>query len=565
MIVSAALYARVSTSNQEEEATIDSQVAAIEQYIQKHGYDLPTDFYFLDQAVSGACLERPSLDRLRHLASDGAFSVVVCYSPDRLSRNYPHQWVIMDELQRNGVRVEFVNQPDLGDNPQAQLLLGVQGLFAEYERAMIKERLRMGRLYKMRTGQLMHNAPPYGYRYISLNEAGGSCWVIDEREAEAVRQIFAWYTGREKLTLWQITERLNESYPHALRRAKKWQYSIVQKILQRTAYVGKTHFNKERIRPEIIGTPRITGRGKRRAMQTELRSEEEWTEVEIPPLINEATWNHAQELLRMNQKFAPRNNKNHFYLLRSLLVCSTCGYTLQGRCQKGSIYYYCEYGGKNRPPDVPKHTRLIAGEIIEPVVWDAIADLLKNPKQIVVAWEAETAKQETTPDELSRLQARQQKLERQWVRLLDVFQEGLLTKAELIKRKQRLEQERQKITERIEQIQRREKQESIKAQMIDEFSAFCANAQTALENPAPEVKQEVLRLLVEKIVVEDDAITIKHIIPTDDSCRLLPCGIMQKYPIGKPEPTPTTAVCTPCLLTCSATSRIKAACTARLR
>lgn len=85
----------------------------------------------------------------------------------------------MDELQRNGVRVEFVNQPDLGDNPQAHLLLGVQGLFAEYERAMIKERLRMGRLYKMRTGQLMHNAPPYGYRYISLNEAGGSCWVID--------------------------------------------------------------------------------------------------------------------------------------------------------------------------------------------------------------------------------------------------------------------------------------------------------------------------------------------------------------------------------------------------
>jgi site-specific DNA recombinase len=160
MIVTAALYARVSTPNQDEEATIDSQVAAIEGYIQKRGYDLPPEFYFLDRAVSGARLERPALDRLRHLASDGAFSVVVCYSPDRLSRNYPHQWVIMDELQRHGVRVEFVNQPDLGDNPQAQLLLGVQGRFAEYERAMIKERLRMGRLYKIRTGQLMHRKSP---------------------------------------------------------------------------------------------------------------------------------------------------------------------------------------------------------------------------------------------------------------------------------------------------------------------------------------------------------------------------------------------------------------------
>ena len=116
MIVTAALYARVSTPNQEEEATIDSQVAAIERYMQDRGYDLTSEFYFLDKAVSGARLDRPALDRLRHLASDGAFAMVVCYSPDRLSRSYPHQWVIMDELQRNGVRVEFVNQPDLGEN-----------------------------------------------------------------------------------------------------------------------------------------------------------------------------------------------------------------------------------------------------------------------------------------------------------------------------------------------------------------------------------------------------------------------------------------------------------------
>jgi hypothetical protein len=56
----------------------------------------------------------------------------------------------------------------------------------------------------------------------------------------------------------------------------------------------------------------------------------------------------------------------------------------------------------------------------------------------------------------------------------------------------------------------------------DEFSAFCADAQKALENPTPEAKQEVLRLLVDQIIVEDDAITIKHIIPADESCRLLP-------------------------------------------
>jgi site-specific DNA recombinase len=529
MIVTAALYARVSTPNQDEEATIDSQVAAVEGYIQKHGYDLPPEFYFLDRAVSGARLERPALDRLRHLASDGAFAVVVCYSPDRLSRNYPHQWVIMDELQRHGMRVEFVNQPDLGDNPQAQLLLGVQGLFAEYERAMIKERLRMGRLYKIRTGQLMHNAPPYGYRYVPLNEKNGSCWLVEEREAEAVRQIFDWYTG-EQLTIWQITQRLNQLYSHALRRAKSWQCSVVQKILTHAAYIGHTHFNKERIRPEIIGTPRITGRGKRRTMQTEIRPEEEWIEVETPILVDKAVWDQAQERLKMSQKFAPRNNKRHFYLLRSLLVCATCGHTLQGRQQKGYIYYYCEYGGKNRPSDIPQHTCSVPGSVIEPLVWNAIADLLGEPQQMAAAWEAEATRQDILPDELGRLQTRQRKLERQWTRLLDAFQEGLLEKAELSERKRRLEQERRAIAERIEEICRQEKQQTIQTDIIDAFAVFCANAQVALENPTDEVKQEVLRLLVEKVVVDDMAITIRHIIPTDDSSRLFPRGNMQKYP-----------------------------------
>ncbi len=546
MISTSALYARVSTPNQEEEATIDSQVAAIEQYIKKKGYDLPVDSYFLDEAVSGARLERPSLDRLRHLAADGAFSVVVCYSPDRLSRNYPHQWVIMDELQRHGVRVEFVNQPDMGDNPQAQLLLGVQGLFAEYERAMIKERLRLGCLYKIRIGKLMHNAPPYGYRYIPVDQAGGSCWVINEREAEAVRLIYIWYTGEEKLTVWQITERLNESYRHALRRAKKWQYSIVLKILKRTAYIGYTHFNKERVRPEIIGTPRITGRGKRRTMQTEIRPKEGWIEVEVPALIDKIVWNRAQELLKMNQKFAPRNNKRHFYLLRSLLVCATCGYTLQGRSQKGNIYYYCTNGGKKRYPDTPRHTCSIAGPLIEPLVWDAVAEILRDPQQIVVAWETGGAKPDVAPDELNRLQSRQRKLERQWARLLDAFQDGLFDKIELSKRKQRLEQEQNTIAERIEQIQRQENQQLTKAQIIDEFSAFCVSAQKALEEPTPKIKQEVLRLLVEKIVVEEDTITIKHIIPTDDSSRLLPRGNMQKHP-----------VCHMCQLSCGLVSRCR--------
>jgi hypothetical protein len=116
------------------------------------------------------------------------------------------------------------------------------------------------------------------------------------------------------------------------------------------------------------------------------------------------------------------------------------------------------------------------------------------------------------------------------MRLLDAFQEGLLDKPELGQRKQRLDQERQTLAARIEQMQHQQAQQAAKTQILANFAAFCEQAQVALLNPTPEVKQEVLRLLVQSIVVEDEAISIKHLIPADDNCRLLPRGNMQKPP-----------------------------------
>jgi site-specific DNA recombinase len=86
---------------------------------------------FLDQGVSGAYLARPALDRLRDLAYEGGIDVLLCLSPDRLARQYVHQCLLLEEFQRWGVVVQFINQPDGADTPQNRLLLGVQGLFAE--------------------------------------------------------------------------------------------------------------------------------------------------------------------------------------------------------------------------------------------------------------------------------------------------------------------------------------------------------------------------------------------------------------------------------------------------
>jgi site-specific DNA recombinase len=518
----AALYGRVSTPQQEQEATMDSQVASLEAFAQAHGYQLLPELYFLDQAVSGAQLARPALDRLRDLAGEGAFSVVLCLSPDRLARNYAHQWVLLDELHRVGVQVVFVNQPMVADDPQGQLLLGIQGLFAEYERAMITERLRRGKLYRIRHGQLVNPNPPYGYRYIPVSQPGGGRWDRHPVEAKVVEDIFRWYTTGQILTIAAIVDRLNQLGSGAPPRGRRWTFSTVQAILKQPAYTGRARYNRTRTCHEAVGRTKKSGRGRLRRPTHEVRPEAEWIEVTVPSLVNEAVWQRAQERLMSNQQFAPRNNKRHFYLLRSMLVCGTCGRTLVGRTASGRVSYYCTNQGKNRSPDVPPHSCSIAGQIVEPLVWEAISTLLHNPALLADAWHSQVATDEEAPGEADRLQARQRALERQWTRLLDAFQDNLLDKAELELRKARLDQEQQALAQRLQQLTQQARREQAKAQMLDDFATFCQQIEATIIDLTPDVKQEVIRLLIDHIVVDRDAITIKHIIPTDDDCRLLP-------------------------------------------
>src|SRR4051812_45368325 len=87
----AAAYARVSSDRQEKEQTIASQLEALTQGAQQRGYQLPPDLLFIDDGYSGARLDRPALDRLRDLASEGSVETLLVSSPDRLARNYAYQ------------------------------------------------------------------------------------------------------------------------------------------------------------------------------------------------------------------------------------------------------------------------------------------------------------------------------------------------------------------------------------------------------------------------------------------------------------------------------------------
>ena len=103
----AAIYARVSSDQQKEKQTIQSQTAALIEYAKAHAYAVPTGWRFQDEGYSGATLLRPGLEAIRDLAATGQIAAVLIYSPDRLSRKYAYQVLLAEEFSRAGVELVF--------------------------------------------------------------------------------------------------------------------------------------------------------------------------------------------------------------------------------------------------------------------------------------------------------------------------------------------------------------------------------------------------------------------------------------------------------------------------
>lgn len=524
----AALYARVSTTQQEKEATIESQIAALQEYATQQGYEIAPEHQFIDQAVSGARLDRPALDRLRDLAGEQFFKVVLCLSPDRLARQYVYQRVVLDELATSGVEMVFLSQPEGADTPQAALMLGMQGLFAEYERAVIGERMRRGRLHRFKTGQLMPNNPPYGYRYLPIGEPGGGKWHIFPPQAAIMRDIFSWYHSGQRVV--DIVHSLNQATIPSPK-GKRWGASTIRHILRDSSYRGQAYYGRKQTVYQAIGQPRKFGRGQLKEPRYKLRPSEDWLTITVPTIISEQLWLDVQEMLDQNQRFSPRNNHKHSYLLRGLLTCGICGYTLAGRTARARQTYYCRYGGgQHRPPDVPVHRCSIAADEIEPLIWKALSELLQQPDRLTAAWRNLIQADEPDTANLNSLQHRLKELDKQWLRLLDLYQDGLIEKQELSHRKSTLEAEKEQISQRLRHLNQQQQHQQYETDLVLTCQDFAKRVEAALASPSFELKQDVIRLLIEQIIIHDDAIVIKHIVPAEDDPRLCRLEPTRRYP-----------------------------------
>jgi site-specific DNA recombinase len=251
------------------------------------------------------------------------------------------------------------------------------------------------------------------------------------------------------------------------------------------------------------------------------RSREEWIPIRVPQIVPKTTWDQVQAQLDMNKKYASRNNQRNFYLLRGLLVCGACGRTLTGRTYaNGTVRYFCTNQGTSRSLAAPCSSAPMDGKTIEPLIWQAVAELLANPPLILDYYLSRQEESEAVPPELKRVRKELVQVEKQDQRLLDAYQAEIIQLDELASRRQALAQHRLVLENRLSELEQLIQQQARQEALASEITAFCDNINSMLHSPTPEQKQHVLRLVVDHIFVGKEQLIIKHVIPSADDRRL---------------------------------------------
>src|SRR5215471_3613128 len=436
-----AIYTRVSGEQQAKEDTIDSQLAALAERIASDALVCDPELRFVDDGYSGTVLARPGLERLRDQAAAGAIDRLYMVDPDRLSRKYAYQVLLLEELTRCGIEVVFLRNP-VGRGPEQDLLLQVQGMIAEYERAKIMERCRRGKQHAARRGSVnVLSGAPYGYRYVNKREGGGEArYQVVAEEARVVRKIFDW-VGQERCSIGEVCRRLRREGIPTRTGKPAWDRATVWLILKNPAYRGTAAFGTTRAgeyKPQRLRPQRGRPGQPRRPVTTVETSQEDQIFINVPALVSEELFEAVQAQLEEDRQRRRDRPGGGCYLLQGLVVCKRCGYGCYGKptsraSAKGKVpyaYYRCtgsdayRFGGQRLC-----WNKQIRTDLLGAAAWGDVSPLLSEPERVRAEYQRRLQGPGTDRShELEPINKNIKDAKKMISRLIDAYGDGLLDK-----------------------------------------------------------------------------------------------------------------------------------------
>jgi site-specific DNA recombinase len=524
-----AVYVRVSSQHQAQVGTIEQQIDRLQVHCENHSWPWQQVQVFRDDGYSGASLKRPGLERLRDQIAHNAFERLLVTAPDRLARKYVHQVLLLEELEGSGCQVEFVERP-MSSDPHDQLLLQIRGAVAEYERTLIAERMRRGRLQKYQAGSLLPwGRVPYGYQVNPDRPRDPDGVRLDETEASHIMSMFSYYlqAGQSILSLGRYLQDLGIPAPKG---GRFWSPTSLRGILTNPVYTGVVYAGTERSAPKRRRHSRLQPVGRRTT--TRPVPQEEWIRVgQVPPIITQEQFDLVQHKLGQNQRFAARNNTAHQYLLRSLVSCGLCRGACFARSQKENQYYCCR---RKQPDQIQQgrrcDSRFIPAKALDEMVWQDLSRVLQTPELITAALRR-AQNGEWLPQELqsrrNNLCKAQNNLQNQLERLTEAYLASVLSLEEYKRRRADLQTHQTAIETQARQLETTMVQQVELTGLAQTITEFCQRVAQGLETASFKQKRQLVELLIDCVVVTGEEVEIRYVIPTSPKseqvrfCQLL--------------------------------------------
>ena len=367
----ASIYCRVSTEGQEQDGTsLGTQMEACRRYCRSRGYEVGYEF---SEAWSGLSLERPKLTGLRELVRSDKIDTVVVYSLERFSRDPVHGVILMQELEKHGVRLEAASET-VDNSEVGKLVFYIKGYAAKLDAERRRDATGRGKQAMLKNGKLPQGTGIgiYGYQWIKEYKKR----IPIEREAKIVKRMFEMVARGDGC--FKIARTLNEERIPT-KSGKKWEARTISRIVRNPAYMGVTYFGQ------------TSGRNR------EKKPRESWYVLPdvTPAIISKELFERAQAALARSKELHPGKAK-HEYPLTGFAVCGYCGSPLVGSCLRGKYrYYHCRGTWPTASRGKICGARYIQAEWIEGVVWEKVKSVLCYPEVLLAEIGKQTEAEQT--------------------------------------------------------------------------------------------------------------------------------------------------------------------------
>ncbi|MFW6195133.1 MAG: recombinase family protein [Chloroflexota bacterium] len=518
-------YARVSTDHQVERDSLVHQQDALRSYGEASGKEVRL---FVDAGVSAKDTERPQLRELMDEIRRGRVEVLVVTKLDRLTRSLRDLVDLYELLSDKEVSLVSLTQSLDTSNPMGRFVFYILGLVAQMEREMTAEREMENMQARARRGKWNGGPTPFGYTSYNLevrrrvtevartrglsvdaayadpqilheaqshalNVVGSpKTLVVDENEASLVRTIFSLFIERKSLR--SVTVHLN-SLGIRTRSGLYWATTSVKRVLSNPYYKGTLAYNRRQ--------------GYKQTSRKRDPSQHIAVEGAVPAIVEAEVWDQAQNILERNKRLSSAEKRSRV-LLSGLVKCRKCGGSMTATGKKsssGRTYHYYKCNLAMRKGRAVCEGTTIPSLMLEDKVVTTLRELGMRDDMIKeqLAEAKERYDSETQPlmDQETRLQDSLSKADDRVMRLIELYEDGEVSKDEFRRRREQIEDTKAQQEQELAKIRSRLHEDHRIKFDVSEAATWFRTLGPVYDSLDFENRRELLKTVFREITVDD--------------------------------------------------------------